>query len=257
MKYLVHSIFVVLVFALAGGCGEQAAVTPEHGVAKPPISNPHIVGAMRNVMWKGERFARIDFDTLKTREHLFALGPLEDLTGEFIIIDGKPFVARVNADTVQVDSSFSIRAPFAGYAYIADWTALPLHDSVRNLAQIDQYFDQRVEQKSDPFFFRMLAEIDSATYHVMNLPKGSNPTNPDEVHALGRVYFQATHQPVEILGFYSQHHAGIFTHHDTHSHLHLLSADRKHVGHVDRLLLKPEGSQLFVPTETALKMRPE
>lgn len=38
-----------------------------------------------------------------------------------------------------------------------------------------------------------------------------------------------------ILGFYSNRHQGIFTHHDSKIHLHVISSDSKIVGHIDQL----------------------
>jgi acetolactate decarboxylase len=40
---------------------------------------------------------------------------------------------------------------------------------------------------------------------------------------------------VEVSGFYSDKHAGIFTHHDSSVHMHLLTGDRKLSGHLDRI----------------------
>lgn len=244
---------LLFVFALTGGCRVQDQGKPATKLTISTQAPPRIVGAMRNVMWKGERFARIDFDTLQRRENLFALGPLENLTGEFLILDGRPYVARVQNNQVTVDSSFNIRAPFAGYAYIPQWKSAAWPDSVRTLSQLDAFFDQRIDKAAEPFFFRLRAVVDSATYHVMALPPGSDPRTPDEVHAQGRVYFQTTKQPVEILGFYSTQHQGIFTHHSTHSHLHILSLDRKHLGHLDHVVLQTGRVELFIPAHVHLK----
>lgn len=244
---------LLFVFALTGGCSVQDQGKPATTLTLSTQAPPRIVGAMHNVMWKGERFARIDFDTLQQRAHLYALGPLEDLRGEFVIIDGHAYSARVQHQGIQIDSSFSIRAPFAGYAYIPKWKPAEWPDSVRTLPQIDTYFDQHIRSDSEPFFFRLRAIVDSATYHVMALPAGSDPKTPDEVHDQGRVYFQTTNQNVEILGFYSTQHQGIFTHHSTHSHLHLLSLDRKHLGHLDHVVLQTGSVELFIPAHVHLK----
>ena len=45
----------------------------------------HIVGAMKNVMRKGELFATIDLDSLSNKTHLYGMGPVEYLTGELSI----------------------------------------------------------------------------------------------------------------------------------------------------------------------------
>jgi acetolactate decarboxylase len=49
------------------------------------------------------------------------------------------------------------------------------------------------------------------------------------------------------LGFYSQQHQTIFTHHDTNLHLHLISADRLTMGHLETITFEPKKVQLFLP----------
>jgi len=49
------------------------------------------------------------------------------------------------------------------------------------------------------------------------------------------------------LRFYSTRHRGIFTHHDTYLHLHLLSADKQKMGHVDGLRFDPKHMRIFLP----------
>ena len=40
---------------------------------------------------------------------------------------------------------------------------------------------------------------------------------------------------VDLVGFFSRMHKGVFTHHDTFVHMHLLTADRKMMGHADEV----------------------
>jgi acetolactate decarboxylase len=45
-------------------------------------SRVNIVGAMRNVMWKGQLQGSINLDTISDRKNLYGLGPVEGLAGE-------------------------------------------------------------------------------------------------------------------------------------------------------------------------------
>lgn len=140
-----------------GGMETQTSV---HPAGEAEALKPRIIGTMRNVLWKNELFARIDFDTLQNRAHLYALGPLENLTGEFAIIDGHAWVVRV-----------------------------------------------------------------------------------------------VNEQPAELLGFYSREHKGVFTHHDSYTHIHLLSNDKIHLGHLDTLLLSEHSNLLYLPTHVNLNRK--
>ena len=66
---------------------------------KDPDTTVQVIGAMRNVMWKGELHGTIALDTIQNKEHLYGLGPVEYLAGELLIIDGKSYKTTVVADT--------------------------------------------------------------------------------------------------------------------------------------------------------------
>lgn len=51
-----------------------------------------------------------------------------------------------------------------------------------------------------------------------------------------------------IVGFYSRHHAGVFTHHSTRLHMHTVNPTTGHVGHVDALTLGAD-ARLYLPVE--------
>jgi acetolactate decarboxylase len=38
---------------------------------------------------------------------------------------------------------------------------------------------------------------------------------------------------VEIIGFFSTEHKGVFTHHDSFLHMHLITKDKEKMGHLD------------------------
>ena len=58
-----------------------------------------------------------------------------------------------------------------------------------------------------------------------------------EINKIIKNLVQAQAQPslVTILGFYSQNHQGLFTHHDAFTHMHVRNADGTAMGHVDYL----------------------
>lgn len=86
-----------------------------------------IIGALHTVMWKGELFARIDFDTLSQKENLYALGPIEGLQGEFMVLDGLAFKSEVIEGRVVVNETFALRAPFAGSPTLTNGWLLTYH----------------------------------------------------------------------------------------------------------------------------------
>ena len=61
----------------------------------------------------------------------------------------------------------------------------------------------------------------------------------------GQVNYTLTNENVEIVGFYSTKHQGIFTHHDSFLHMHLITTDEQKMGHLDAVQLKE--MKLFLP----------
>lgn len=208
-----------------------------------------IVGAMKNVMWKGQLYGNIYLDTISNKQHLYGLGPIEYLTGEILIIDGKSYKSTVLTDTtMKVEETYDIKAPFFGYANIEKWTEQNLPDSVQTNQQLETYLDKITKSSKRPFMFKLTGIVETATIHIVNLPKGSTVSSPDEAHK-GQTNFPLENEQVEILGFFSTEHKAIFTHHDTFLHMHLITSDRKKMGHLDPLLLKKGTGKLYLPTE--------
>ena len=70
--------------------------------------------------------------------------------------------------------------------------------------------------------------------HVQNLPEGTKVSSPEEAHQ-GQTNFTLKNEQVEIVGFFSTEHQGIFTHHDSYLHMHLLTTDESKMGHLDQV----------------------
>lgn len=211
--------------------------------------NLHVTGAMRNVMWKGELQGAVDLDSLQHKKNLYGLGPVEFLAGEILILDGKPFVSRVLTDsTMMVTETFQVKAPFFVHAQVKSWESIALPDSVTELKSLERFVDTVMIDQKHPFAFRLTGRISRATIHVVNLPPGSEVSSPDEAHR-GQVNYVLEGDDLEILGFFSRRHKGIFTHHDTNMHLHLITRDKSMMGHVDKLEFDHDAMQLWLPSQ--------
>lgn len=208
-----------------------------------------ITGAMRNVMWKGELQGTIDLDSLQDKENLYGLGPVEFLVGEILILDGKSFVSRVLTDsTMSVTETFHVKAPFFVHAQVPHWESFGLPDSVTGLKSLEGFIDSVMTNQKHPFAFRLTGEISKATIHVVNLPPGSIVSSPDEAHQ-GQVNYNVVGEEVEILGFFSRRHKGIFSHHDSNMHLHLITRDKSIMGHVDKLEFDRGAMKLWLSSQ--------
>lgn len=209
----------------------------------------NIVGAMRNVMWKGQLNGTINLDTISNKRNLYGLGPVEYLAGEVLILDGKAFKSTVVSDTsMNVQETYKIKAPFFGYANVVGWTEQSLPDSILTIPQLERYLDKITEKSPRPFMFTLSGVVDQAKIHIVNLPKGVKVSSPAEAHQ-GQKQYELKDVQSEIVGFFSTDHKTIFTHHDTYLHMHLITADRRRMGHLDEALFKKGIMKLYLPIQ--------
>jgi acetolactate decarboxylase len=223
--------------------------TGEHQKETVASTGVQVVGAMKNVMWKGELAGKIDLDTIAAKEHLYGLGPVEYLAGELLLMGGKSYKSVVASDsTMQVEETFSAKAPFFVYAHVAEWHETSLPDSILNMQQLERYLDQITQNASRPFAFKVKGTIEQASIHIVNLPKGVKVSSPAEAHQ-GQVNYQLEDEEIEIVGFFSTEHKAVFTHHDTFLHMHLITEDKSKMGHLDKVVFKKNAMKLYLPSE--------
>jgi acetolactate decarboxylase len=208
----------------------------------------HLVGAMWEVMHEGKLYGNIQLYTISNKSHLYGLGPVEGLKGEIMILDGKCYVAKYESDTsATMTQTYAVEAPFFGYTNIEKWKELSLPKSVISIADLDKYLNQQTKKSKRPFFFKMEGEIASANVHIMALPEGVQVTSPQVAHEKGQKHYALKAQKVILLGFFSTEHQTIFTHHSTFTHIHLLSADEKIMGHLDEIRYQKGKMKLYLP----------
>lgn len=215
--------------------------------AQETINPVKVIGEMKNVMWKGELQGNINLDTINDKKHLYGLGPVEYLAGELLILDGKSYKSTVVSDTeMDVEETFDIKAPFFGYTNISRWTEQAVPENIQTIKNLEVYLDIETRNSTRPFMFRLTGTVEKAVIHIVNLPKGTRVSSPKDAHR-GQVNYELKDEQIEILGFFSTQHKAIFTHHDTYLHMHLITADRKKMGHLDEVLFKKGSMKLYLP----------
>lgn len=208
------------------------------GYAQNPVNDVTVIGAMKNVMWKGELEGNIHLDSIADKTHLYGFGPVEYLSGEILIIDGISYQSTVISDEeMKVEESYDIKAPFFAYANILNWSGQALPDSIHSIQELEIYLDKTTNSINRPFIFKLSGTVESARIHIVNLPKGSKVSSPEEAHQGLQDYF-LNEEKVDIIGFFSTEHKAIFTHHDTYLHMHLITSDRSQMGHLDEVIFK-------------------
>ncbi len=208
-----------------------------------------IIGEMKNVMWKGQLYGNINLDTISKKTNLFGLGPVEYLAGEILIIDGKSYKSSVISNTeMKVEETYHIKAPFFASTNIENWSERPLPNKIQSIQELESYLNKITKKSPRPFMFKLSGIVEKATIHIVNLPKGSKVSSPEEAHQ-GQTNYELENINSDIIGFFSTQHQAIFTHHDTFLHMHLITKDRQKMGHLDDVLFKKGSMKLYLPTE--------
>jgi hypothetical protein len=196
----------------------------------------------------GDLRGHVELGTLSSVPYLYALGPLEDLRGEVSIFASEPSIARIGRDGVTTSVSWSERACFLVWAQVPAWSerapgVVPagLDDIERQVVGLARETGLDPER---PLPFRVLATALEVTLHVLDKRDGL-PHNPER-HEQAKVRRTLQHAAVELIGFYSRQHRGIFTPRESNVHVHLRTEDGRISGHLETIRLAPE-ARIGVP----------
>lgn len=198
-----------------------------------------VSGAMKNVMMNGDLSAHLDIDTIN-KVHLYGLGPVADLKGEIMILDGKVFTTTKDGNKLLNQQNKISKAALLVYSNVEKWKIVSLSTTINSYAELEKLIETTVKENGYdtelPFAFKVNAVPAKATYHVIDWKKGIEHTMDN--HKQFAYTGEMINTPVTMLGFYSKHHQSIFTHHTTFMHVHLLDDKAKTVGHLDDIQIK-------------------
>jgi acetolactate decarboxylase len=220
-------IIAILLVCVFIGCNSKSKNSVKN------ITVFKVIGAMKNVMWKGELEGIIYLDTISNKKGLYGLGPISYLTGELLINNGESYLSKVTSDsTMVVEKSFDVSAPFFVYTNETDFGEFLLPNEIKSIKELEVFIDKKTSKINRPFVFKLIGNVLNAKIHVQNLPEGSKVSSPNEAH-VGQTNYTLKNVDSEIIGFFSTEHKGIFTHHDSFLHMHLITKDKTKMGHLD------------------------
>lgn len=209
-------------------------------------------GALKKIMHESDVSAYADLRDFSKVENFYAIGAVEGLKGEILILDGVPYISSVDDEHIQIDDSFDLKASLLVHTSVQEWAEYVIPDEIRSYEELEEFIAQTAEENgiaiTEPFPFLLQGVADTVDWHVINWPEGDT-VHTHEKHINSGLSGIYENIDVEILGFYSDSHHAIFTHHTTNMHLHFISTDRKKTGHVDGLVLGQEMNLLLPRTK--------
>ncbi len=197
-------------------------------------------GALKNMMHKGDLTAKADLNEFENYEHLYALGAIENLKGEILILDGEVFNTSVNGTEMEFDNSYNKDACLFVYAIVENWNTYDIPDSVSTYEELEVFVEATAKNNGidteKPFPFMLDGTPKSFDWHVINWKDGDTK-HSHEKHIHSGLYGTIENTEVDMFGFYSKSHHAIFTHHTTNMHIHVKTKDNSLAGHADGLIL--------------------
>lgn len=208
------------------------------------------VSAMKPVMMGEDLSAHVQLDSLKSIPNLYAVCPLNRLEGEVTILNGQIYRSTVQHNQVYTDQQFVGTAPFMVYAQVKSWNAFVLTVHLHREEDVQTLIESMAVKEgyntSQAFPFLIQAQFDTIAYHVISKPKGEKKHN-HTLHNKAKKHFQETATEGTLLGFYSKHHEGVFTHKGSFTHVHYVSKDESVTGHVEKAVVRTKEITLFLP----------
>lgn len=205
-----------------------------------PTFKVEFKGALKNIMFKRDLSAKAQLNDYKEITHFYALGAIENLKGEIQIFDSKSYNTFVNDTILQFDKTFNKNASLFVYASVKKWKTIHIPSTIKTKKTLETYIEKTAKDNGinihQPFPFLIEGKLKSFDWHVINWKDGDTE-HSHEKHVNSGLHGTIKNREVKILGFYSDAHHTIFTHHSTNMHMHFTTKNKKIAGHLDDLIL--------------------
>ncbi|HEU4470874.1 MAG TPA: hypothetical protein VFR58_07325 [Flavisolibacter sp.] len=196
-----------------------------------------VSGAMKYIMQKADLTAHARLDTFAKKD-LYALGPVAGLKGEIMVLDGTVYSASVTSKGIRPAKNEVNEAAMLVYSHVSRWKAIDTILSITGYKELEKIVAVLAKQQGldpeQPFVFRMEA-IASGSMHIIDWQKGTEHTMDNHRQFAAELALKG--EKLELLGFYSDSHHGVFTHHTSNMHIHALNSGGV-VGHVDAISME-------------------
>lgn len=217
--------------------------------APAPAPEVRHFGALRQIMHEGRTDAAVRVADVVPGPHAFALGALSELRGEVTVIDDVVWTAYPRDDgTAEVRTgAVDEGAALLVVAAVPSWREVVVADDIAADAldaEIERLASTAGVDTSAPFPVRVSGPLVDLRWHVVDGRK-LQPGSSHAEHARTAVSGVEANVDGELLGFFSKAHAGVFTHHGSNTHFHVVLAARPLTGHVDRVAIGRGARVLF------------
>jgi acetolactate decarboxylase len=253
---------LVSFLAVATACSKRDQSSERAARETPPYAQTsvrqpagvQVFGSVHELMMLGRTESRVELGEVAVGPGRYGLAALAGLRGEATVFAGESCLAYPDGpDKVRTNIT---RQPHEGAALlvVADvprWRSVRLEQDVpfarleAHIAEVAQREGWNFEQAL-PFLVE--GPVRELEWHVVDgsrLPPGEHGHG---AHLASAVRGKIQSGTPLLVGFFSRHHQGVFTHHDTQVHVHFVDRERRLCGHVDGVVVAA-GAVLKVPAQ--------
>lgn len=204
-------------------------------------------GALREMIHDGRIEARVAIAEV-AQPHVYAVGALAGMEGEVAIVDGKVWIARGDAHGgAAVAGPTDERAALLVAATVPAWTTVPIETDIPFAqldARIEAYARAAGLDVEQPFPFVIEGPLVDVHWHVLTGPPSPGASPHD--HTRNAINGERAQLAATLVGFFSKHHQGVFTHMGHAVHAHVVDASASLAAHADAVSIGA-GSVLRLP----------
>ena len=218
------------------------------------------IGAQKTIFATGKAASVVSLEELAGRTGLYAMGPVDGLDGEITIFDSKPYITKVRGADYTLDRTFKHGAFFLVWTEQTSWQDIPVPASVKGYVDLQKFVKERAGAAgidvTKPFPFLLAGAPIEIKWHI-NVDRTEGKPITKELFVKSKQPFVTKNELVDIIGFYSDHHGGVFLSQyapaikegsgmENNIHIHLVSRTTGAAGHIDDITLG-EGMVLRLP----------
>lgn len=174
---------------------------------------------------------------------------MEGLQGEIILWNSQPFVTSVSDERFATSNSFDHKAALLVYAQVPRWREVEIPADVKDSADLEEFTGKTSRLYDNPVTmplpFLLKGQVRDLQWHVIDWAPGDT-VHTHQKHTTSVLHGQLEDQAIEIVGFNSNQHHGVITHHSSNMHLHVKPVASNMAAHVDGLELDGR-ARLYVP----------
>jgi acetolactate decarboxylase len=206
------------------------------------------VGAQKEIFKTGKATSVVSLEDLAGKKGLYAMGPVDGLDGEITIFDSKPYITKVRGNDYTVDKTFKHGAFFLVWSeQTKNWSDVQVPAKVKGYVELQKFVREQAQKAGidvmKPFPFLLVGTPAEIKWHI-NVDRTEGKPITKELFLKSKEPYVTRNEPVDIVGFYSDHHAGVFLNQfspaikegsgmENMIHIHLVSKTSKAAGHID------------------------